>query len=209
MNIFQRLGLPKDYRVDDKVTMHVKHWKDVPASKKKYPLLGQEKKDGVYCMIYNSANGPYFYSRTGLELTNTQFLLFKSEMLSQQGCIYIAELCNYDCSLEELSGFINPNRKEALTVDQMYKIGKSLLYFHDIITVNDFVNGYSTLNYSERFESLCKYFPSYYIIPIKVINNDEEKDAMLYDIVKNAGGEGIVIKYPYVGGLLVIKVICK
>ena len=57
MNIFDFLGVYSYLRTGNKVTQHVKHIDEVPDSKKHWPMIGQVKKDGVYCLVVKTDNG--------------------------------------------------------------------------------------------------------------------------------------------------------
>ena len=49
-NVFEFLGLPKAHRPISKVVQLVKHYDEVPDSRKSFPLIGQVKRDGVFAM---------------------------------------------------------------------------------------------------------------------------------------------------------------
>jgi hypothetical protein len=115
-NIFEFLGLPANHRKPEKTTMKVKHINEVPESKKSWPMWGQLKKDGVYGLVV-LANRIGVFSRTGKMFTNIHKI--PKDLYPLIGPMaYIVELCNDECSLEALSGMVNPNRKKPLSEEQ-------------------------------------------------------------------------------------------
>ena len=157
MNIFEAIGLHHNHREPDRCTMKVKHWDKVPLNKRmNREYHAQVKYDGIYCHVVKSGSKFKFFSRSGLELSNTDRL--ERILLSQQHnvdqAIFIAELCCGECSLEELSGIFNPNRVEPLSLEQSKVYYEAYLVYHDILTFEEYRKGVSILEYSERYLQL-------------------------------------------------------
>lgn len=207
MNVFEYLGLPADHRAKNKVVQMVKHYNEVPASKKSYPLLGQVKKDGVYCLVVVTEKSVNCFGRTGEQLSFT--LAVREQVagayLSHGVCI--GELLSkHPCSLEGLSGVVNPNRVNDLDEDQA-NIAKSLyVAWHDHLTIDEFINGSSNSNYRQRYERLIHCLDGTDlredILPVVTIYDDSGRAAFTAACLA-AGEEGAVYKQPaegYVAG---------
>ena len=157
MNIFEAIGLHHNHREPDRCTMKVKHWDKVPASKRmNREYHAQVKHDGIYCHVVKSGDRYKLFSRSGLELSNTEVLICRliNTYHEVDQAIFIAELCCDECSLEELSGIFNPNRVEPLTIKQKEHMQDSYLVYHDILTFEEYRKGVSRLGYSERYLQL-------------------------------------------------------
>jgi len=197
MNIFEALGLPSNHRSKDKVAMKVKHFDEVPDSKKprRGIYCGQIKKDGIFCHVLKKGKDFKFFSRTGSELTNTYALIHQLELWGDElrDGVYIAELCCDSCSLEELSGIFNPNRKRLLSKDQYNYMLRSQLYYHDYLTIDDFISGESDTTYDWRYRYLkAKLPPVFNLLDVSLLHIDDIKDFAQYHIAN--GEEGVVIK---------------
>lgn len=197
MNIFEAIGLHHNHREPDRCTMKVKHWDKVPASKKKKrEYIAQVKHDGIYCHVVKSGSKFKFFSRSGLELSNTgrleRILLDQQHNVDQ--AIFIAELCCDECSLEELSGFFNPNRIESLSLEQAAVASEAYLVYHDILTFEEYRKGVSRLGYSERYLQLMSAVGcgSGLLINSNLIDNYDVELFAEYCI--NLGEEGAVFK---------------
>lgn len=196
MNIFEAIGLHYNHREPDKCTMKVKHWDKVPDSKKKREYHAQVKHDGIYCHVVKSEDKFKFFSRSGLELSNTGSL--ERTLLGQQHnvdqAIFIAELCCDECSLEELSGIFNPNRVEPLTIEQKEHMTDAYLVYHDMITFEEYRDGVSRLGYNERYLKLMDTVGggSGLLIVSNLIGSDEVEQYAKYCI--DLGEEGAVFK---------------
>lgn len=194
MNIWEFLWLPSNHRPEDKTVMKVKHIDDVPASKVSWPMYGQIKKDGVFALIPKSEGHCATFSRTGKMFQNMNKMSLDFALSDSTDGIYIAELCNDSCSLEELSGMVNPNRNKPLTPEQEMVMGKSYFAFHDYIPVEEFVAGESSRIYSERGSQLCTHLSlDYSVLPIITLADEDQADTF-YEMAIASGEEGIVIK---------------
>jgi len=200
MNIFEHLrllGLTVETREGNKITQHVKHISEVPENKITYPMRVQIKKDGIYCMMVKSEHGTEFFSRTGMALSNMQCLMEKMNdptHLRMQPGVYIAELCNKECSLEVLSGIINPNRNKELSHAQAKLLPSMKLHFHDYLFLYEFCKGVSLRPYSTRHSYMMDKIPyDLDFIPVEwVISKDDAllfAERRIYD-----GEEGVVFK---------------
>jgi len=200
MNIFEFFGLKPDHRKHP--VQLVKHWDEVPESKKVKYYLAQEKKDGVYeaVCIFNGAVG--IFGRTGLKLHNTELLEasikrhndYHTKGTTEGDGVYIAELVAYNCSLEELSGIVNPNRVNALDESQESIKSTFELCYHDYLTPDEFIEGVSSSKYASRLNELRATFASGSVIITEMLDASEV-DAFA-DYFINLGGEGAVFKDP-------------
>lgn len=201
MNVFEFLGKPSDYRPKDKVVQLVKHWDEVPDSRKQFPYYGQVKKDGNFAMAVVTACGKVgIFGRTGSKLSSTIKLVKHIKDQQLKAGVYFGELMSkHKCSLEELSGVVNPERVNRLDEEQG-KIASGLyIWFHDFITIQDLINGDCAYAYHVRHASLCKRLEgtelSQYILPYAVIHDEEAKDKFTQACI-DADEEGAVYKKP-------------
>lgn len=132
----------------------VKHIDEVPESKLAGTKYMQVKLDGVWCGLLVFKGQCIAISRTGNIYTNLEWLTCQSTLLPDG--LYIGELwvSKSLLSLEELSGLINCNRKEALEAEQLVKLQSASLAMHDYLTIPEFVNGESPRLYSVRYADL-------------------------------------------------------
>lgn len=191
INVWQFIGKPSDFRSREKTVQKVKHWDEVPASrKKKFPMYGQVKKDGVYCIILTKANGDKgFFGRTGLQLTNIGNAPHLATPLSS---VVIAELCCDKCSLEQLSGVVNPNRTEPLTDEQQYYADNLYFAVHDLLYPAAFINGSTGCNYMNRWFEARMHMPKE-TLPVTPLHNEQEVREFAKKCI-DADEEGAVIK---------------
>ena len=150
MNVFEFLGLPADYRKSNKVVMTVKNYAEVSEKKKEFPMYAQLKKDGVYCLVVVHDGKRAMFNRTGKQMQNTGVI----EVSNCSDGVYIAELCNDECSLEVLSGIVNPNRTKPLSEEQLDLTNSMYLAYFDFVTVPEFVLGECTAPYNFRHKEL-------------------------------------------------------
>lgn len=200
-NIFEYLVTT----VRDKPFQLVKHYDEVPDTKKSFPMMGQVKKDGVFAAVAIVGYTAMIFGRTGKRLTNVElqeqdfFQCMVEQTLPEfpQG-VFIAELVSDQCSLEELSGIINPNRTKPLT-DEQKEIKKNMyLCFHDYVSLFEFIRGESDMPYAQREARLQKYVPEKQCIRSYMIYNEQD----LHDFAKiciDSGEEGAVFKQPLEG----------
>lgn len=184
MNVFELLGLPADHRAKDKVVQLVKHYDEVPDSRKKFPLVGQVKKDGnfVIVVVRDHVGSCHLdvgvFGRTGSHLSSVKMLETTLHTAYLRSGIYIGELLSsYPCSLEQLSGVVSPERVNALTEEQ--KLIRNGLYiaFHDCLPMSDFIRGVSTHAYILRHASLTKRLENtgLEVLPFTLIHDEEAK----------------------------------
>jgi len=199
MNIFEALGLPANHRSKDKCTMKVRHFDEVPDSKKprRAVYYGQVKKDGIICHVLKTEEGKImFFSRTGMELTNTQYLLGQFQAWDNNRLlpgVYMTELCCDFCSLEALSGIFNPNRVKPLDSDQDQWCRDSYLCFHDYITLDEFKVGKSNADYCTRYSYMQGMIPmEFSLLDVSLIHLDDVPGFAKHHIDNDE--EGVVIK---------------
>ena len=188
-NVFEFLGLPKAHRPISKVVQLVKHYDEVPDSRKSFPLIGQVKRDGVFAMQVSYQGRHAIFGRTGLQLTNVSHVI--RDYLPDG--VYIAELtCNL-MSLEQLSGCVNPNRVEPLSEDMACKAKFFQMEYHDLINLSEFVNGHSSRCYSERHSGLEDRAHRSNCIQYTVVTCEEQLQEFA-DYCISRGEEGVVFK---------------
>lgn len=198
-NVFEFLGLKKDHRKGNKVVQLVKHLREVPVGKIKFPLLAQVKKDGVFAMLVVVNGSAAIFGRTGKYLMNTSHLAhqhMKQQQLAEG--VYIAELCSDRCSLEQLSGVVNPNRTKVL--DEEGEMIKESLYmaWHDHLTLPEFIEGESTRDYAARHRVVEYTFGSGRVLPCQYVHSIEEAEDYADRAIRR-GNEGAVFKNAFVG----------
>lgn len=206
MNVWEFLGLPSDHRPKNKIVQLVKHWQEVPDSKKKYPYYGQVKKDGVFGLVIvtkdtSGAVKVGVFGRTGEMLSNTDAVVLRFlDGYIAEG-VYIGEvLTQAVCSLEELSGILNPNRVNSLDINQEVLKWNLYIALHDCMTLPMFINGTSgTVSYHTRHASLVKRVAdtdlAESVLPYVLINNEQDKDKFTKACIANKE-EGAVYKLP-------------
>lgn len=125
----------------------VKHYDDV-KKKPAFPLKVQIKYDGVYCLGIRIGEEVRYYSRTGKRLFLNQHPPY---LRSVSDGVYIGELVNPTLSLEQLSGLVNPNRKTDWTLEEQAQMTASKVYWHDALTFDELLAGYSDVPYMVRY----------------------------------------------------------
>lgn len=154
MNIFEFLNYPADHRKENKVTQLVKHYDEVVDKHKVGKRFGaQVKEDGVCALLVVYQGRKQIFSRTGKVFTNTEHLLHHIDTeVSVSDGVYMAEMVSSICSLEVLSGVVNPNRKKRLKEsDAGYLVPVSLrLRVYDFVPLQHFVDGASHFAYEAR-----------------------------------------------------------
>lgn len=180
----------------------VKHYDEVSDKHKSFPLLGQVKKDGVFAAVLTRGYTAGIYGRTGKKLSNVNLqeldffqCVLQGDLGQLPQGVFIAELVSDECSLEVLSGIVNPNRTKPLTEEQQAIIKNAYLCFHDFITVSEFVTGRCPYGYLTRVARMKQFIPEKDIIQSYVVK-DEEELRNFADICIQAGEEGAVFKFP-------------
>lgn len=205
MNIFEYLGLPTNHRADNKVVQLVKNFAEVNPKveegllhkKVSFPMFVQEKKDGVFCIVLVKERGKEvkLFNRTGKAMTNCTGLSgYYKKSLLEEG-VYLGELCSMiDCSLEELSGSVNPNRVNALNLYQETIAQHLTVHMFDLLRIEEFILGLSDRKYLSRYNTLRAHADGI----SGVINNYRVSTAQeLYSYADShisRGDEGVVAK---------------
>lgn len=153
-NVFEFLGLPATHRGKNKVVQLVKNYGEVPSSKKSFPLIAQPKEDGVFGMVVMSGGKVSVFGRTGEQLQSTSFIIRLASELMIDGVLIGEILSKHPCSLEELSGVVNPNRVNPLDGNQLSIASGLYIALHDFITLQDFVVGKCIAPYDNRYKKL-------------------------------------------------------
>jgi hypothetical protein len=206
MNVFEFLGLPKGHRSSSKVVQKVQAFKDANKKKISRYQMGQRKFDGVYLNMVVQGTGEFsLFNRTGKLFTNLDDL---KEALSINLPItdrcFFGELCCDCCSLEELSGMVNPNRTKPLSEKQQEWIKYVYIAWFDSITVSEFIIGYSDTPAQIRYNDLkCLMltFPKSFVIGSRMCafgaTVSVPLDAAIFAKLKiDRGYEGAVFKDP-------------
>ena len=199
MNIWEFLGLPSDHRPEDKTVQLVRHFDDV-EKKVSCPVIGQRKFDGIYSLIVCHEGDVGIFGRTGRMLT----LQLPPDFTVPMGSVaIIAELCCDGCSLEALSGLVNPNRKRGDTPEEA-ELRKSFYFvYHDMVYVSELIEGVSHRDYRLRELDLQRHTLDLAILPGYTATSVELKDAddcrrFAQDMI-DLGCEGAVFKDPEAG----------
>lgn len=157
MNVFEFLGLPKGHRSTSKVVQKVQAFKDANKKKISRYQMGQRKYDGVYLNMVVSDDRAGLFNRTGKQFTNLSVLLIKLQSgLSKKHdeLCFFGELCCDCCSLEELSGMVNPNRTKPLNEKQQEWIKCVYIAWFDSVTIPEFIAGYSDTPAQVRYTDM-------------------------------------------------------
>lgn len=163
MNIFEFMGVPHDHRKQNKVTQLVKHFDEVPESRKQgKDLVAQVKKDGVCALVVILKNNEVgIFSRTGNQLTNTQSLIDNIRAEQLHTGVYLGELISdlpaSELSLEQLSGIVNPNRVNPLSEHDSPVPATLCIALFDVVDIDSFVVGTSQLPFYLRHSNLISY----------------------------------------------------
>lgn len=206
MNIFEYLGLPADHRkLTNKVTQLVKHWDEVPESRKEGKKFAvQTKKDGVCTLTIIKGSSVSIWSRTGKRFTNTGAIVKHIKELKLPEGVYLGELWlpKDVASLEELSGLVNPNRVNPISKVDSAKLERLTMSWFDLVNINHFVLGTSNWSYSVRYSDLNRAISTRFNWSdhVEVLScipecNAKDIDGLLHVEIA-LGEEGIIIRDP-------------
>lgn len=165
--------------------------------------LMQQKFDGVFAAIQRSTGK--VFSRTGKELFIPQDSdLYKSlhQIIVQEEALYehdylIAEVTATELTLEQLSGLLNPNRKQDWTWQE--KQANWYWHLHDHVVLTDDVD---RRPYHVRFKSLqyltcCAGFGRVRTWNLAYDPQEAKSDIdTMSDLLIKGGAEGVVLKDP-------------
>ena len=186
----------------------VKHFDEVIENHKLVPLAAQEKHDGVYCLAVVIDGVVKLYGRTGLKLYWEADAVLSERYDPMDGGanpdphlkdgVFIGEFCNAHYTLEQLSGYLNPNRKkEWEDTDRDQLLSQSDIYMHDYLTFDELLGGHSERPYIERHKLLAKRLfqagRSSWLIPYQLVYNEQAAHEFA-DRLINQGKEGAVLK---------------
>lgn len=185
--------------LSDKPWQLVKHIDDVPVNKIVYPMWGEIKYDGVFCAVVLGEFQHNAVSRTGkLFYIAVNEILYPYIPKHSAGHVVIGELINKRCSLEVLSGLVNPNRVNPWT-DEERELMKGIDYIvHDVLTFAEVLAGFSPVAYHNRRDRLMRLSTNVYTAEGKMLHSQVEFDMFAEGVIA-AGGEGIVGKNLYAG----------
>tara|TARA_R110002153_G_scaffold34365_3_gene102880 strand:- start:19951 stop:20961 length:1011 start_codon:yes stop_codon:yes gene_type:complete len=211
MNIFQQLGLPEFHRkLSNKVTQLVKHYDEVVAKHKEGKIfLTQLKRDGVCSLTVVCSGDVKIFSRTGNAFTNTSELVAKIKLLNLPDGVYMGEMWvpKSVCSLEQLSGVVNPNRTKALSHEYSMLPHMLRMSWFDMISLKEFKEGYSPQKFANRHISLTLNFtealaeinllvhPDIDVLKCVTAKTEADIDDQLEFLV-SGGEEGLIIADP-------------
>lgn len=184
----------------------VKHFDEVTEKNIKYPLIGQLKYDGIYCLLVCIGSELQLFSRVGKPLYMENLKGFMDGQLSNlSDGVYIGELCSDELSLEVLSGYVSPNRKKPWDDVGTQKIGGlGYIMFHDYLTLGELLDGYSPVSYggadvNSRAVQLAANLEQANLCAYRVVGtyiyNREQADTYAENLIQQ-GHEGAVFKDP-------------
>ncbi|AHY26791.1 putative ATP-dependent DNA ligase [Acinetobacter phage vB_AbaP_Acibel007] len=196
------LAFVADYLANRKNPVQlVKHFDEVNEKNIKYPLIGQLKYDGIYCLLVCIGSELQLFSRVGKPLYMENLNGFMDgQLCNLADGVYIGELCTNELSLEVLSGYVSPNRKKPWDDVGTHKIGElGYIAFHDYLTVDELLDGHSDTSYRNRYSNLENRLQNAaivgYTVKSTLIYDREQADAYAEDLIKR-GHEGAVFKDP-------------
>lgn len=196
------LAFVADYLANRKNPVQlVKHMDEVTEKNIKYPLIGQLKYDGVYCLLVSIGSELQLFSRVGKPLYMENLKGFMDgQLCNLSDGVYIGELCADELSLEVLSGYVSPNRKKPWDDVGTHKVGElGYIVFHDCLTIDELLDGHSSRGYANResqlFSELDLVGLYNYRVRGKLVFNREQADAYAEDLIQR-GHEGAVFKTP-------------
>ncbi|CAM0030743.1 ATP-dependent DNA ligase [Vibrio phage D530] len=207
MNIFEFLGKPADFRTEKKVFQLVKHFDDVNTKaeqgiyhkKVEFPMFGQVKRDGVFCAVVVRADGKVaIFNRTGKRMTNCEnlesYFAGAAELFTLDAGVFLGEMLSEECSLEQLSGVVNPNRTKGLDPEQKLIKHRLHIDFFDGVTICEFISGHSHKGYSARHWNLKQEMEDLATVLPYVNIKDEAALRAFAQKQISAGEEGAVFK---------------
>ena len=197
--MIDRIALLRHLELSDKPWQLVKHIDDVPVNKIVYPMWGEIKYDGVFCAVVLGEFQHDAVSRTGkLFYTAVNELLYPYIPKHSSGHVVIGELINKHCSLEVLSGLVNPNRVNPWTDEERELMNGVDYIVHDVLTFGEVIAGFSPIMYRDRSDRLMRLSANVCIAEGKMLHSQAEFDMYAQEIIA-AGGEGIVGKNLHAG----------
>lgn len=178
----------------------VKHFDEVIDKHKIYPLIVQLKHDGVYALQVVQGGQSKVYSRTGNLLFSDAVACVIGDWTKLPDGVYIGELICPVMSLEELSGIVSPNRKKALSAEEISNLMcYGCLRYHDYLTFEELLAGSSDKAYKHRYRQLYAHLASAnlneLIVESSTVNSYEEIEQIAERYIA-AGLEGVVVKQP-------------
>lgn len=177
------------YTPASKPVQLVKNFFDVPAKKRKYPMMASVKHDGQFAFLRKGTG----YSRTGQVYRSLQKLA-KQAYDKFPGYVIIGEFMVYDendkpLPVNEISGHF---RRDEVCED-------AVLIVHDIVCVESFDAGYSGSTFAFR-EELVEHTASVlgdpFLYNVQTLVYTEEEAVEYANAIIDAGGEGAVFKDP-------------
>ncbi|CAM0030466.1 ATP-dependent DNA ligase [Vibrio phage D529] len=203
MNIFEFLGKPSDWRTGDKVVQLVKHFDDVNKrldegilhKKVEFPMYAQCKKDGNFAALVVRADGEVaLFNRRGSRFTNCENVEAYWKGAGIKAGVYFGELCSEECSLEQLSGVVNPNRIKGLDYEQKLIKHRLNIFFFDAVTICEFISGHSHRGFLARFDVMVTEIDGYGDwLSLERVCNESELRGFAQRMIAN-GQEGAVFK---------------
>lgn len=178
----------------------VKHFDEVLENHKLYPMIVQIKHDGVYALQVVKNGQSKVYSRTGNLLFPDAVACVVGDCTKLPDGVYIGELICRVMSLEELSGVVSPNRKKALSDDEIHNLlWDGCIRYHDYLTFEELLAGFSAKSYKHRYSQLYDNLVSanlHELIVESITVNSYEEIEQLVERYIAAGFEGVVVKQP-------------
>jgi len=134
-----------------------KHYYDIKDdSTIVFPVAGELKEDGVYGFVVKHEGQVYLFGRSGLRLTNVDFIAKRFTDCADG--TYHGEVVNDNWSLEKLSGATSPARVNPLEqVDAVDLLYYGHIRLFDFISIDEFRAGISKTAYEDRRKRLTVY----------------------------------------------------
>jgi len=168
--IWQYLGFKEPVRTEKK-TVHLvlESGKLNPTQRKRMQKTGylSEKLDGVYSLVTFIDGEVRHWGRSGKALSNCEGLdryLYLMLEGATKDLVFISEITSED-PLAKLSGYLTPSRVKQGTFQPTGMKDN----FHDLLTIEEFIQGVSTMPFSKRHHELRKYGLNHIPIFIRTI----------------------------------------
>lgn len=179
-----------------KPVMKVKHLHKIPESKKVWPVMLDEKIDGVYCYCIMKPGDYRIFSMTGKQYLSMGHLSDEAHRLAGIACgigeantVMIFEAHIIDQPINVISGACRSHDPHT----ELYGV------VHDLLPYDDFIAGYFNYPYAKRRE-MAQYYvgesSELFITKDWWWCRDETLANVYFDEITARGGEGIIGRNP-------------
>jgi len=198
-NIWQYLGF-KDPVREEKKTVHLalESEKLNPTQRNRMQKAGylSEKLDGVYALVTFVNVEVRHWGRSGKALSNCEGLDLKIEVKLNgvaEGLVFISEITSLD-PLAKLSGYLTPSRVKQGT----FKPTSMKDNFHDLLTLEEFIQGVSPRSFGNRQWNLRNMYP--YTVEQYKLTFDDARDVSREMIADGLEGGVYAQDVPWIAG---------